>query len=750
MWKKPLILLFFISFSTLWVQAQIDRPDNLRTTLSNDDDKNGLLEDEAGNRLSWGGRASEDEKGDEESEYPIGQFQWRLEPRLGTVIDAENNDTIVHNFQNFNLTEGYTAQYGMLGNLGSPRLSRLYLNRPERSNFLFLDPLDFFRGSLEDFRFTNTLSPITNLAYHKCGTQQTGEDRIRAYFASNINKVAGIGFKLDYLYGRGYYASSSTSMFGSTVYGYYRGDIYNVHAYVNVNHMKESENGGIEDDAYIEDPQSFPQSYSSSEIPVMLSNTWNRNHEQTFYLTQKLNAGMWREIEIPDSLKPVPPSDGELFMQLPDSIRLIFMQDSVAKSVAIDSLKRKWENEQIVPREFIPVTSFIHTFELNRLSHSYIAKETPSNYYTNHYYGAWNAVHDDTKALSLRNSLGVQLREGFSKWAQSGLTAFVSHKLRTYDLPTFENGTLGSNKWTENDLSLGGVLSRTQGKLIHYNFDGELWFAGENAGDFRVDGHLNANIKTDSLGKDSIFADIHALLHHETPGFYLRHYHSQATWWDNTSLGRQLRTRIEGKVDVSKTKTHLTVGMENVTNYTFFAMQNTLLGNDPTSVKPKDYSRDVIVQQESGNVQVFSATLNQELALGPIHWDNEVSYQTSSNKDVLPLPDLNVYSNLYALFHVAKVLRVQVGGDVRFFTSYYAPDYAPSIQQFAVQDIRYGREKAGNYPIVNVYLNMHLKHCRIYLAMNHINQGSGHAFWSPHYPVNPRSFHFGVSWNFFN
>ena len=240
MWKKTLTLFLLITCGTLCLQAQINQLNELGTPISEDE---GELENEAGNRLKWGGRANEDDddKDDEESEYPIGQFQWRVEPRLGTIIDADNNDTIVHNFQNFNLTEGYTSQYAMLGNLGSPRLSRLYLNRPGISNFFFLDPLDFFRSSLEEFRFTNTLSPITNLAYHKCGTQQSGEDRIRAYFATNINKLSGIGFKLDYLYGRGYYTSSSTSMFGSTFYGYYRGDIYNVHAYVNVNHMKESE-----------------------------------------------------------------------------------------------------------------------------------------------------------------------------------------------------------------------------------------------------------------------------------------------------------------------------------------------------------------------------------------------------------------------------------------------------------------------------------------------------------------------------
>ena len=96
------------------------------------------------------------------------------------------------------------------------------------------------------------------------------------------------------------------------------------------------------------------------------------------------------------------------------------------------------------------------------------------------------------------------------------------------------------------------------------------------------------------------------------------------------------------------------------------------------------------------------------------------------------------------------VLRVQLGGDMRYFTSYYAPDYSPAVGQFAVQDKTFGRVKVGNYPLINAYVNMHLKHCRIYLGMYHVNAGDGHYFWAPHYPINPRAFRFGVSWNFFN
>ena len=60
------------------------------------------------------------------------------------------------------------------------------------------------------------------------------------------------------------------------------------------------------------------------------------------------------------------------------------------------------------------------------------------------------------------------------------------------------------------------------------------------------------------------------------------------------------------------------------------------------------------------------------------------------------------------------------------------------------------RTKLGNYPWVNVYANFHLKNCRFYIMMSHVNCGSGHYFMVPHYPTNQRVFRFGISWNFFN
>ena len=142
--------------------------------------------------------------------------------------------------------------------------------------------------------------------------------------------------------------------------------------------------------------------------------------------------------------------------------------------------------------------------------------------------------------------------------------------------------------------------------------------------------------------------------------------------------------------------------------------------------------------------------LEQDFRLGPLNWENQITYQKSSKAEVLPVPDINVYSNLYLRFKIARVLKVDLGADVRYFTKYYAPDYSPAIGQYTVQDNGDNNIKLGGYPIVNVYANMHLKQTRFFVMMSHVNAGDGEAFLTPHYPINTMVLRFGLSWNFFN
>ena len=149
---------------------------------------------------------------------------------------------------------------------------------------------------------------------------------------------------------------------------------------------------------------------------------------------------------------------------------------------------------------------------------------------------------------------------------------------------------------------------------------------------------------------------------------------------------------------------------------------------------------------------VLTAQLDQRLSLGPLHWDNIVTLQTVNDKDVLPLPKLNVFTNLYLQFMVARVLRVELGASGTWFTKYYAPDFLPQLNQYAVQENNDSRVELGNFPFVDVYANLHLKHARFFIMMTNVlgKDFDRMSFLTPHYPLNRSVLHLGISWNFFN
>lgn len=693
--------------------------------------------------MQWGRDTT---KHDKDENIPYGQFQWTIDEKLGTVIPAENLDTVVHNFQNWRLNDGYKGQFSHLGNSGSPRLNRLFHLRTEDDQMLFLTPYSYFLRGIDTFRFTNTLSPFTNLAYHTNADWTNGEDRIYTNFANNINKNAGIGFNIDYLYARGYYINSANSQFGGTVYGYYRGDRYEIHAWVNAHHSKTSENGGITDDRYIESPEIFSRTMASTDIPVNLSSTWNRNDGQTHHLSHRFHFGSYRDIIVPDSLKPQPPAAADLLMQLSDSIRTVLSTDSVLRAHVVDSLREQWQKLIVTPQEFIPVASIIHTLHVESMQHSHIQERDNSSYFTNHYYGSPNKLWDDANSISIRNTLGFAMNEGFRPWVKMGITFYASYIMRKFTQPYLVNGEATMLDESEDDLYVGGLINKTRGRLLHYNVDGEFCLVGSNVGNFDIKAKGDLNF---AMGRrDTLTLAVNAVIENKTPSYWYRRYHNQYAWWDN-DLSNTFRTRIIGEISNKRTDTRLYAGFENVTNYTYFATQNTL--KDPSrtgSTMPSDYRHDVRVGQ--GNVQVITAGIEQNFKFGPIHWDNDVTYQLSTDKEILPLPMLNIYSNIYALFRLAKVLRVQLGADMRFFTSYYAPDYAPQINQFALQDASHPRIDIGSYPIINAYANFHLKRFRFYIMATHVNASTGHMFYAPHLPMNPMIVNFGLSWNFAN
>lgn len=750
--------------------------------------------DDNGNFRQRSSRQNVDSLGTDK-EIPKGLKVWTVDSKFGDIRKAEP-DTLSHMYMNSIFTTGKYGEYNTLGNVGSPRISRIFIDRNEDGQFIFTHPYDFFVKPVDTFHFTNTLSPFTNLNYNTCGNRTNGEDHLTAKFGVNSGKRLGVGFNFDYIYGRGFYQNQSTSHFNYTMYGSYLGDRYQAHVLMSTNHQKVTENGGITNDYYITHPESFDDNFLSNEIPTVLEQNWNRNDNQHIFFTQRYNVGFNRKVKMTeeeikarkfaieskrenDARKKREEQENETdnyeriknaklpgitnkglneqtYSGRPDNAKVVGDEPQNINKVSgdriavtdkqmSDSLLATQKKEQAdtawMKTEYVPVTSFIHTLKFDNYKRIYQAYQSPTDFYANDYkVGPWggDSIYDKTKYVHLSNTFAISLLEGFNKWAKAGLKAFATSELRHFSLPALD-GT--ETSYTEHNVSIGGQLSKTAGKTLHYDVTAETWLVGEDAGQLKIDATADVNFP---LWGDTVTLMARGFFKRTNPTFYYRHYHARHFWWDNDNLDKILHSRIEGQFHYSKTKTTLRVAVDEIQNYTYMAMGYNIADDKRTG-------NTIDVRQKGGSLSLITLALGQNFKLGPLNWENMITYQKSTDNDVLPVPDLNIYTNLYLRFKIARVLKCDFGADGRFFTKYYAPDYSPALGQYAVQTGD-NRTKVGEYPVVNVYANFHLKQTRFFVMMSHVNAGSGSRdyFFTPHYPLNQRIFRFGVSWNFYN
>lgn len=775
--KKKLVLALFCAVS-ISLSAQIDN--NQFGQINRD-----VMLDNSNPR-----KVNPDSLGSDK-EIPKGIKVWTVDKRFGDIVHT-TPDTLSHMFMNSIFTTGLRGEFNTTGNLGAPRINRIFIDRSLDGNFIFTNPYDFFVTDVSKFHFTNTLSPFTNLTFNTCGDRLTGEDHFTAKFGVNAGKRLGFGFNFDYIYGRGYYSSQSTSHFNYTMYGSYLGDQYQAHLLMSTNHQKVTENGGITNDDYIVHPELFPESFATPDIPTVLNRNWNRNDNQHLFFTHRYSLGFHRTVKMTEDeiaakkfamaakkdqeareAREKAERDDEDFDEeefdknrkqeqkfsgRPDNARIAGNEPTdtlktqsqerlqITSKAQADSLlaaqQQSAEDTLWTKKEYVPVTSFIHTVELNNYSRIYQAYETPESYYANDYEMdekyTGDSIYDKTRHLALRNTFALSLLEGFNKWAKAGVKLFAAHEMRRYVLPE----KVGTSSWSENNIYIGGQLSKFQGRTLHYCALAEFGMTGEDAGNLKVDASADLNF---NLFGDTVTLQANGFFHRTTPSFYYRHYHSRHYLWDNDGLSKVIHSRIQGMLSWEKTKTKLRVAFDEISNYTYFGLSYQIGEN---------YNRlnnDVHVRQSGDAISLLTLQLYQDFKFSPFNWENVLTYQKSSAEDVLPVPQLNVYSNLYLRFKIAKVLKCDFGADVRYFTKYYAPDYAPGLGQYAVQEGP-NRVEVGNYPILNVYANFHLKQTRFFVMMSHVNAGSGNKmyFLAPHYPLNDSILRFGLSWNFYN
>lgn len=626
-------------------------------------------------------------------------YVWKITPRLGERIFVPM-DTLMHNFHQQSLVDGQSVAMGYLGNIGSPAQSKIFFDRPESSPFVFEDGMYLWRKNPGDQYFMNTKVPYSNVTYLSGGGGQSTEHRLLAEISTNMGKKLNVGFDFDYVYSRGFYQSLSNKQMSYDLYASYIGDRYKMHAFVNNNNFTNVENGGIANLNYIlnpDDPSISGSVGKSLDIPVRMQNTWNKMRGRNIYVTNRYDLG----------------SDEEEY--------------------AVNDSTKAWRKKA----NYVPLASAIftthYTDQRRRFKSDYTYMDT---LYTPYYNGLGqsqaepkyrNTINDFMSYYSFKNTVALAMNEGFRGWTKFGLTAFLEYDMRKYSIPGELTGL--HERYNDDALSIGGILSKEKGKYLKYRASGEINLMKGNG--YKLEGEVETMLKL--FGKN-VSAKANAYIKNIRPSFFQRNFSSKYWNWteDQTNYDNINRMYIGGEInfpELSFSKTRISGGVETIKNYIYFDAQRQQ-------------------QQYTGDVQVLSLRLDQDLQAGIFHWDNQIVYQNSSKQDVIPLPEYSLYTNIYLKTKIASVMTLQLGTDAHFYSKYYMPGYEPLTMQFYNQhDIR-----LGSFPVVTAYVNLHLKYTRFFLMMYNLADGMGNkeSFSLYRYPVNPRIFKIGISWRFNN
>lgn len=621
--------------------------------------------------------------------YPLGQHK------------ESTMDTLLYNYQRIALPAMYSDAMATTGNLGSEALNMIYSARPGHSPFFFDRSLEIWLPGLQKQKFFNVYKPMTLLSYNFGGNRDNHTDRLAAQFAGNVNRNIGVGAFLDYLYSKGCYEDQATKdiLYGANVY--YTGNRYEMQVLFNAFNFLNKENGGITNDLYITDPgelQGGDDHIESKSIPVNLSDAYTRLTGSRFFTTQAFKTGFWKE------------------------------------EVVNDTLTRE---------VYVPVTKFIYSLDYETRHHRFLNKNATQgqNFFKNTYLTP-NGTDNQTYYWHLANTIGIELMEGFQKWAKFGLSAYATYQIRKYkqatayqELPEqseesiltpLPEGYDIAPRTTQNLLYVGGRLEKTKGSMLRYAADVKFGLLGETAGDIEANGNLATNFKM--LG-DTVSFKLNGHFSNLAPSWLLKRYVSNHFIWQN-DFGKIRKFNVGGELLIPWTNTTLSAGFESTQNMVYF-------------------DSDCLPRQYGGTVGVFNARLHQELHFGIWNWNNTITYQASTDTDILPLPQLAIYSNMYLNFKAFRVLTLQIGIDCDYYTRYRGMMYQPATMSFHVQD-KENAISVGNFPLINAYVTAKLYKVRFFILWSHVNQGwLGKNYFSlPHYPIDPRRLQFGLSVDF--
>jgi hypothetical protein len=603
-------------------------------------------------------------------------------------------DTMQTSFQIYNPVLQHSFCNLYLGNLGLAAQTNHYFSQVSDIRYLFLIPYRYYLVRASDNIYYNIRKPFSVLEYSSTGQNKEKRGQMVSVFHSqNINQYLNAGFYIRLSSSEGHFVNQKAKLTNVRFFtSYIKGDL-SVHGSLAFNSFRSNENGGIQDDSLFVETNQDESTYA---VNLTDANSFSTLRNLNFQVTSRYRFGK-------DSV----------FQDTTSTTGFRRLRDRTTKT-----------------------GSLIHTIEYEHNKRQY-EDYTPaiSNGFYENFFINDGFSDDSTFQRSIINTLQIMLDENPNRKNDFGARAFISHELvkHSFNIPpdttiTASNDTVINffNEKNYNNVYAGASLVHTVGQGWNWIFTGKLWLTGYRAGDMILNGEIDKFIKTrNGLTSISVGGSLTTL----EPNYYLAHYASNHFRWNN---------------DFNKTKEIIAFIKLNNEPYKF-----NLKGSISTISDFVYFDTDAHPAQHHPVLNVFSAELYKHFRLGPFNTIHHLVYQIPTNSSVIRIPNFTYYTSDFFAFGLAKkVLTVEIGFDLYYYTRYKGYAYMPSSGMFYHQDIR----KIGNYPYFDAFLTAKLKRTRFFVKYDHVNAGftGKNYFHVLHYPMPGGRFRWGLSWTFYD
>lgn len=684
-------------------------------------------------------------------------------------------DTVLNNhFHQFDPARNRKFDYGALGYIGSPLQELIYTPKLRRGFDVGLHQYDLYKIKVDDLRFYNLKTAYSDFFFSQGASQD--DIQLKAKFSRNFAKNMNVS--LDYhrisQYGTtdpiGYFFQNQrarhTAIAGGMAFKNNANTYQGFFAFSNNIHQQE-DNGGIQSDTFFLD---LEDGFASNlAIPVNLDDATTRHSEQEITYTQYyiFNPKQWKETRkrkaAEKERKKAAEAQAKIQAALLDSLNNI-PKDSVdvnsidsIPSSNVDSIpnmttdtipntaKDSIPNQRpplpgqrppgIIPPPAPPSAilqegrsyTFSHRFAYNKGTYKFsdTSAEADSSY--------WGDFLLDTRGLrhfvqfrKVENALAVSTFKPQKK----------SRNNPQSQNDFFEVGIRHAFHWIEeeatdstvNNLFITGKWHFAPSQRLKVKTYAHLgiW---DNAGDYRISGDLFFDLK--NLGQLQL-TGVNQL--YSPTLLQQRFYISQRNAWSN-DFKPTLETSLSAAYGYPKIGFKATGKYHLLNNFIYF----------DTEVTP---------QQEDSPTSIFQLILEQNFKLRKFHFDNQVTFQQTTN-DALRLPDFfSKHSIYYQGRWFKRALEIRLGMDLRMNNSYFANNYNPLMGQFHLQDI----QQVDFFPTIDFYSSIKVKQFRFYIKMENMTRLFGnivgnipaneHYYQVASYPIQDNRLSFGLAWKF--